>query len=257
MKIYFDLPFFLTALVLITGVISLIDVLFLAKKRAANQKQPWLVEHARSFFLMLLLVWVVRSFIFDHNRVPSGSLEPTILPGDFILVNKFAYGIRLPVLNTKIWQLGAPKRGDIALFRYPNDPSIIYVKRVIGLPGDHIVYHHKILTINGKEMSQEFMGLDLDSEGGLMVPVKVFMENLAGVKHKIFIKPDHENGTDIDVMVPDNNYFMMGDNRDSSADSRYWGFMPEENLVGRAFGIWMNFDTNNFTMQWKRIGTKI
>lgn len=257
MKIYFDLPFVLTSLVLITGIITLVDVLFLAKKRTSNQKQSWLIENVRSFFLMLLLVWVVRSFIFDHNRVPSGSLKPTVLSGDFILVNKFAYGVRLPILNTKIWHLGAPKRGDIALFRYPNDPSIIYVKRVIGLPGDHVIYHNKILTINDKEVSQEFIGLDLDSENGLTTPVKVYMENLDGIKHKIFIKPDHENDADVDVIVPDNNYFMMGDNRDSSADSRYWGFMPEQNLVGKALGIWMNFNTDDFTIQWKRIGTKI
>jgi len=257
MKIYFDLPFVLTLLVLITGVITLIDILFLAKKRKSTHKRFWLLEHARSFFPMLLLILLARSFIFDHNRVPSPSLAPTILPGDFILVNKFAYGIRLPVLNTKIWHLGAPKRGDIALFRYPNDPSIIYVKRVIGLPGDHIVYRNKTLIINDKEMSQEFIGLDFDKEHGINIPVKVFMENLDGIKHKIFIKPDHEDGVDVDVMVPDNNYFMMGDNRDSSSDSRYWGFMPEQNLVGKALGIWMNFDTNDFTVQWKRIGTKI
>lgn len=258
MKIYFDVPFILTSLVLISGLIAIIDLLFLAKNRKRrNQHRPWLVEHAYSFFPMLLLVWTMRSFIVQPYRVPTGSLEPTILPGDFIVVNQFAYGLRLPVLNFKLLHLGEPKRGDIALFRYPNDPSIIYVKRVIGLPGDHITYRDKILTINDKIISQEFVGIDLDTENGFNIPVKVFMEDLDGVKHKIFVKPDYEDGMDIDVIVPENNYFMMGDNRDSSADSRYWGFMPEENLIGKAFGIWMNFDTDNLKVKWDRIGKKI
>lgn len=258
MKIYFDVPFILTSLVLISGLITLIDALFYAKKRKNHKThKPWIVEHAHSFFPMLLLVWTVRSFIIQPYRVPTGSLEPTILPGDFIVVNQFAYGLRLPVLNIKLLHLGEPKRGDIALFRYPNDPSVIYVKRVVGLPGDHIAYHNKILTINDKIMPQDFVGIDLDTENGFTVPVKVFVENLDGIKHKIFIKPDHEDGMDVDVIVPENNYFMMGDNRDSSADSRYWGFMPEENLIGKAFGIWMNFDTDNFKVKWERIGKKI
>lgn len=258
MKIYFDVPFILTALVLISGLITLIDALFFAKKRKSDQaRKPWIIEHAHSFFPMLLLVWTVRSFIIQPYRVPTGSLEPTILPGDFIVVNQFAYGLRLPVLNIKLWHLGMPKRGDIALFRYPNDPSVIYVKRVVGLPGDHIVYHDKVLTINNKIIPQEFVGIDLDTENGFSVPVKVFTEDLDGIKHRIFIKPNYEDSMDVNVIVPENNYFMMGDNRDSSADSRSWGFMPEENLIGKAFGIWMNFDTGSFNIKWERIGKKI
>jgi signal peptidase I len=257
MNIYFDVPFFLTALVLISGGIALVDILFLAKKRPFYKKQPIVVEYARSFFPMLLLVWVVRSFIIQPYRVPTGSLEPTVMPGDFIVVNQFSYGLRLPVLNTKFFNVGEPKRGDIALFRYPENPGILFVKRVIGLPGDHVVYRNKVLTINGERMSQKSLGMDLDTEGGFSIPVEVRTEKLNQVEHKIFIRSGRREGEQTDITVPIGSYFMMGDNRDSSLDSRYWGFVPEKNLVGKVFGVWMSWDSANTHIRWGRIGKKI
>ncbi|EKE01677.1 MAG: hypothetical protein ACD_21C00073G0002 [uncultured bacterium] len=257
MHIYFDVPFILTSLVLISGLIALIDILFFAKKRSSHQKQPLVVEYARSFFPMLLLVWVIRSFLIQPYRVPTGSLEPTVLPGDFIAVNQFAYGLRIPVLNIKFFNVGEPKRGDIALFRYPKDPSMIYVKRVIGLPGDHVVYNNKTLTINGDRMWQTPFGMDLDLEGKFPIPVQVRVEQLGTVSHKIFIRPGHKEWENIDVVVPQGSYFMVGDNRDGSADSREWGFVPEENLIGKAFGTWMSWDSDATKVRWNRIGKKI
>jgi len=258
MKIYFDVPFFLTLAVLVCGLVVLVDVLFFAKKRPAAEVQPIVVEYARSFFPVLLLVLVIRSFIIQPYRVPTGSLEPTILPGDFIVVNQFAYGLRLPVLNTKIVEVGKPKLGDIALFRYPKEPSVIFVKRVIGLPGDHIVYKNKTLTINGVEMPQQSIGMDLDPEDLFPAPVQVRLEKLSGgIEHKIFIKPGLREFEEVDVIVPANSYFMVGDNRDSSADSRVWGVVPEENLIGKAFGIWLSWDSPRTTVRWDRIGKKI
>jgi len=256
MKIYFDVPFFLTSLVLISGGVALFDILFLAKKRGRKQ-QPVVVEYAYSFFPMLLLVWAIRSFLIQPYRVPTGSLEPTIFPGEFIVVNQFAYGLRLPVLNTKLLNIGEPQRGDIALFRYPKNPGVVYVKRVIGLPGDHVVYKDKILNINGKQMQQEPLGMDLDTEGKFSTPVQVRMEHLGKVDHKIYIRPGRKEWEKIDVVVPQGSYFMMGDNRDSSEDGRAWGFVPEENLIGKAFGVWMSWDSEGSSIRWNRIGSKI
>lgn len=257
MKIFFDVPFILTALVLISGVIVLIDILFLARKRSAQQDKPVVIEYARSFFPMLLLVWAIRSFVIQPYRVPTGSLEPTVLPGDFIIVNQFAYGLRFPVLNKKFFKVGEPKRGDIALFRYPKDPSTIFVKRVIGLPGDHVVYQNKVLTINGQRMQQIPLGMDLDVEGKFFIPVQARFEQLGKVNHRIFIRPGSKEWEHIDVVVPKDSYFMMGDNRDGSSDSREWGFVPEKNLVGKAFGIWMSWDGENMRVRWDRIGKAI
>lgn len=254
---FFDLPFILTALVLVSGVITLIDVLFLAKKRATDKKQPLVIEYARSFFPILLLVWVIRSFIIQPYRVPTGSLEPTILPGDFIIVNQFAYGLRFPVLNTKFYNIGEPKRGDIALFHSVMGPEIILVKRVIGLPGDHIVYQDKVLTINGKVMSQTPDGMELDMERGFSIPAQVLIEHLGTVDHKIFTISGKNESEKIDVIVPAGSYFMMGDNRDNSGDSRYFGFVPEKNLIGKAFGTWMSWDSEGANVRWNRIGKKI
>ncbi|CAL7961700.1 Signal peptidase I [Gammaproteobacteria bacterium] len=258
MNFFFDLPFILTLLVLVSGAIALIDVLFLAKKCAAHKKQPLVIEYARSFFPMLLLVWIIRSFLIQPFRVPTGSLEPTVMPGDFIVVSQFAYGLRTPVLNIKFFNLGEPKRGDIALFRSPPNPSILYIKRVIGLPGDHVVYQNKILTINGHQMLQTPAGMDLDVEDKFSTPVQVRVEQLGNnVEHKIFIKSGRNELEKIDIVVPEGSYFMMGDNRDSSADSRSWGVMPEKNLIGRVFGVWMSWDSEGTRVRWERIGKKI
>lgn len=258
MPIHIDFPFILTMLVIITGLIALSDILYFSKKRGDQAVMPYIIEFSKSFFPALLLVWIIRSFIIQPYRVPTGSLEPTVLPGDFIAVKQFSYGLRVPVINKKIAQVGLPKRGDIALFHWPVDTSKLFVKRVIGLPGDHIVYKDKTLTINGKEMAQDYIGKATDIEqDGLTSEVDQKLENLDGVKHNIFVKPQSFDPVDIDVIVPEGHYFMMGDNRDDSDDSRAWGFVPENYLIGQAFGIWMSWDSMANSIRWNRIGKAV
>jgi signal peptidase I len=254
--ITFDYMFFLTVLVIVTGVITLFDLLFLAKKRGLT-KANWVTENSRSFFPILLLVLLIRAFLIQPYQVPTGSLEPTVMPGDFIVVSQFNYGLRLPVTNTKIIPIKEPKVGDIVLFRWPKNPKIIFVKRVIGTPGDHITYHNKILTINGDRAWQTPFGMDLDNEGDVPIPVQIKVEQLGTVTHKIAIRSGVNLGEDFDLVVPKNSYFMMGDNRDGSDDSRSWGFVPEENLIGKAFGIWMSWDSKNKNIRWERIGKPV
>lgn len=260
MPINIDFPLVLTLLVAISGIVSLLDIIFFAKRRRAKHKNmSKLVEYSRSFFPVLLLVWVIRSFLVQPYRVPTGSLEPTIMPGDFIALNQFAYGLRLPVANWKFVNIEEPKIGDIALFRAPPEPNVLYIKRVIGTPGDHIIYKDKVLTINGKEAHQEDAGVDIDFEGGAATPVHVKLETLPNnITHKIFVR-DEQNGKsdNFDIVVPKDSYFMMGDNRDASNDSRYWGFVPEENLVGKAFYIWFSWDSEKYRVQWNRIGMSV
>ncbi|KPJ67906.1 MAG: signal peptidase [Coxiella sp. DG_40] len=259
MNISFDFPLILTSLVLITGLISLIDILFFAAKRKKiGKKKSIFIDYSRSFFPILLIVLLIRSFLIQPYRVPTGSLMPTILPGDFIAVNQFAYGLRLPVVNYKIVNIGEPKHGDIALFRWPNNPKIIFVKRVVGIPGDHVVYRNKTLYVNGKVADQKLIGKTLDIEpDNTPVVVQKRLEDLLGVKHYIFVRESDGYIGTVDTVVPKNNYFMMGDNRDASDDSRYWGFVPEQNLIGKAFLVWMSWDSVKREIRWHRIGEKI
>ncbi len=219
-------------------------------------KMPWWVEYGVSFFPVILFVFVLRSFIVEPFRIPSGSMLPTLQSGDLILVNKFTYGLRLPVIDTKVIPIGQPQRGDVMVFRYPVDPSVDYIKRVVGLPGDQVAYLDKKLYINGKEVPRK-------ADGQYFEPDRVaytaqFIETLGDKPHKILL--DERRSQDIGPIssfpyrekceylrngvrctVPDGVYFMMGDNRDNSLDSRFWGFVPEANIVGKAFFIWMNF----------------
>jgi len=271
-----NFPLVLTSAVVITGVISVIDCLFLSKRRMAKiasggagarglarataasaHKVPVLIDYARSFFPVLLIVLLIRSFLAQPFYVPTGSLEPTVLPGDFVLVNQFAYGLRLPVTNTEIANTGRPTLGQLAVFHWPVDPSIDFVKRVAGLPGDHIVYKDKVLTINGKEMSQVSLGSGIDYEPGGNVDVEEKLEDLQGVKHKILLNPDMQNQEEFDRIVPPGSYFMLGDNRDNSGDSRFWGFVPEENLVGKPIRVLLSWDKENYRIRWHRIGMKL
>ena len=207
----------------------------------------------------MLIVLVIRSFLVQPYRVPSGSLEPTIRPGDFILVNQFAYGLHLPLLNKKIVEIGEPERGDITLFQFPKNPAIVYIKRVVGLPGDSIEYRHKQLYINGEPAVQSFNEgqsdfLSKETRKDPKEKLIVKTENLSGITHQILIdqnKPESEN---FYFVVPEGHYFMMGDNRDGSYDSRYWGFVPEENLIGKALFVWFSWDSKNYTVAWRRIG---
>jgi signal peptidase I len=259
MHIYFDFPFILTSLTILSGLLALIDIIFFAPNRKkTNKKQPLIFEYARSFFPMLLIVLIIRSFIIQPYRVPSGSLSPTVLPGDFIAVNQFAYGLRLPVINYKIVPIGEPRRGDIVLFRWPENPKLIFVKRVVGLPGDRLAYHDKVLEINGIKAQQQFLHKDLSVDPNKPpTPVLRKLEDLLGIKHQIFIHEVGGQTQNFNIIVPEGQYFMMGDNRDDSDDSRYWGFVPEENLIGKAFLIWMSLDAKNYKIRWTRIGDKV
>ena len=234
----------------ITGLIWLLDIFVLSKKRAKNAKEPILVEYSKSFFPVIFLVFFIRSFIAEPFKIPSGSMMPTLLAGDFILVNKFTYGFRVPILNYTIIEVDKPNRGDVFVFHYPPKPSIDYIKRVVGLPGDVIEYKSKTLYINNKKIEQTFV----DKYPYLMneihhIEAKEFKEALGNMNHSILI---HDlPGENFKFEVPHGHYLAFGDNRDNSADSRVWGFVPEHNLVGRAFFIWFNFG------ELKRIGTII
>ena len=276
-----DFAAILTLLVFVSGVIWACDSLLFApaRLRAAREEAakkansaipsatasapplhielpelPWLVDYARSFFPIFLVVLLLRSFVVEPFRIPSGSMIPTLLIGDFILVNKFDYGIRLPVLNRKVIELGQPKRGDVVVFRYPLDPSTPFIKRVVGLPGDTVRYVDKALYINDQRVDAvpegTFVGVrSAASNTGAMM----FKERLGDIDHDILLSPgvSSPNG---EFKVPAEQYFVLGDNRDNSRDSRYWGFVPDRNLVGRAFFIWMNWDSGPDV---KRIGSII
>jgi len=253
----FDFSFFLFVASLVTGIIWGGYLLFLKSKGREfdESNEPVVVEYARSFFPIVLIVFLLRSFLAEPFRIPSASMMPTLLIGDFLLVNKFTYGIRLPVINKKIIEINEPKRGDIVVFRFPKDPKVDYIKRVVGIPGDKVAYYNKKLTINDSPVNQvslgSYQGL---GQGQDMTGSEHLEENLTGVEHSILIRTDAPT-VEGSYVIPPGNYFVMGDNRDNSNDSRYWGTVPEENLVGKAFFIWMNWDWENKGIGFDRIGT--
>jgi len=246
---------FLFLLLAVTGAVWLLDKAVLRSRRPKDAKQPWWVEYSISFFPVILVVFLLRSFLVEPFKIPSGSMIPTLQIGDFILVNKFAYGIRLPVVNVKVAEIGSPKRGDVMVFRYPADPSLDYIKRVVGLPGDRIEYRDKLLTINGRPVPRRPLP-DYQSRERLQF-YPHYLESLDGAEHEIILEKDvpgfvnrvmefkHSGNCDYNngglvCTVPPGHYFAMGDNRDNSSDSRVWGFVPDENIVGKAFFIWLN-----------------
>ncbi len=263
----FDFSFYLFLGTVITGFIWALDVWVLAPRRSKvyqeqsdihqgveikrGGKEPVIVEYSKSFFPVLLIVFILRGFIVEPFRIPSGSMLPSLYIGDFILVNKFAYGIRLPVWNKKIIETGEPERGDVVVFRYPRDTSLDYIKRIVGLPGDRIAYFNKVLYVNGKPVKREFVG---EYAGPGQAHANEYKEDLQGVKHEILLQPGRPNSLEGEYVVPDGMYFVMGDNRDNSNDSRVWGPVPERNLVGQAFMIWMHW---NGGVEWGRIGHMI
>ena len=248
----------------ITGLIALFDKIFFASKRkvAHNNthdiKLPIIIDYAYSFFPILLIVFLLRSFLFEPFRIPSGSLEPTLLTGDFILVNKFNYGVRLPVIHKKLINNHTPERGDIIVFRWPPNTSYDFIKRVIGLPGDKISYVNKELFVNGTKVQQTFLqNSQAEDESGGEWKALEKEENLLGVNHHIFINPAKSSYNYHDIVVPEGMYFVMGDNRDDSADSRYWGFVPEKNIVGKAVLVWMSWDGIKNNLRFNRLGKLI
>lgn len=247
-----NLALILTLLTAFTGLIFLLDVLvWKDSKRSADGAtgaRLTLVEYSRSFFPVLLIVLVIRSFVFEPFRIPSGSMMPTLLQGDFIFVKKYSYGLRLPVTETKILETGSPERGDVVVFRLPQDPSVNYIKRVVGLPGDTLVYRDHRLTINGEQIQ-----LEASPDSGAGAPV--YIEHLGERSHDILITNPHSVKDDVYV-VPDGHYFVMGDNRDNSKDSRFIDAIPESHLVGEAVRVWMHMDGLSWP-RWDRIGTRI
>ena len=263
---------------LITGIVVLLDKLVLAEKRRKRimneaydakyvegnsakaqreYKEPWYIDYSRSFFPVLLIVLILRSFIAEPFRIPSGSMMPTLLHGDFILVNKFTYGLRLPVLHNKVWSNKLPERGDVVVFRYPENPSLDYIKRVIGLPGDQLEYRDKTVYVNGEVMKQVDLGVYVGKgRDAAMSGANKRQESLNTVDHGMLVN-DRRLSIDKSWTVPDDHYFVMGDNRDNSNDSRVWGMVPEQNLVGRAFMIWMNWDISEGQFDFRRIGKQI
>lgn len=229
-----DFSLVLVILVFSCGGVALLDKFMFAKKRAASgaQQEPAWIEYPKSFFPVLLVVLLLRSFLLEPFTIPSGSMFPTLETGDYILVNKYTYGLRLPVLGTKIIPIGEPKRGDVMVFRYPENPSINYIKRVVGLPGDKIAYFNKKLTINGNPLTYQLIAQTPEKQ--------VWQEQLGAVNHQMWNFLFIDLGIEGEWVVPPHNYFVMGDNRDNSRDSRVWGFVPDHNVVGRAFAIWMH-----------------
>jgi len=226
-------------------------------EKGRPQQKHVFVQFSRRLFPVLVVVLLIRTFVIEPFRIPTESMMPTLRDGDFILVNKFIYGIHLPIINQIIVDVDSPDRGDVAVFRYPKDPDIEYIKRVIGLPGDRISYRNKILSINGKVMAQEGYGVYEPLRAGTTLSsARVFDEDLEGIKHALLIDED-KPVLNFDYTVGENEYFVMGDNRDNSNDSRFWGPVPEENLVGRAFMIWMSWDSTLGKITWSRIGQRV
>lgn len=265
-----DFALIMFVLLVVTGSLWLLDRLVLQPRRGESEKEPWWAEYSRSFFPVILVVFALRSFLVEPFKIPSGSMIPTLHVGDFILVNKFTYGIRLPIVNKKLVELNNPKRGDVMVFHYPENPSMDYIKRVVGIPGDVIGYRDKKLYVNGVLQSQKRDGEYNYVESSLrLVHAELAKENLDGHEHPILINPEtptlHRNSVaefphrencrysdeEVRCTVPAGHYYMMGDNRDNSRDSRYWGFVPDNMIVGKAFRIWMNFN------ELKRIGLSI
>ncbi|MGC6370661.1 signal peptidase I [Pseudomonas sp. K2I15] len=263
-----NFPLLLVIAVAVCGLLALLDLVFFAPRRRAAiasyqgsvsqpdvavveklNKEPMLVEYGKSFFPVLFIVLVLRSFLVEPFQIPSGSMKPTLDVGDFILVNKFSYGIRLPVIDKKVIEIGDPQRGDVMVFRYPSDPNVNYIKRVVGLPGDVIRYtSDKRLFVNGESVAEKLIG----SEPNTLGSAELYQEKLGAVEHEIRKEMSrYRSPPDNQWTVPAGHYFMMGDNRDNSNDSRYWddpnipkdllGMVPDQNIVGKAFAVWMSW----------------
>nr|VFK19539.1 MAG: signal peptidase I . Serine peptidase. MEROPS family S26A [Candidatus Kentron sp. LFY] len=276
----FDFATILMLLVLVSGAILALDAMVLSRRRTADGHRAdgeappsgtgpmaKVVDYARSFFPVFLIVLILRSFLVEPFRIPSGSMLPTLEIGDFILVNKYVFGIRLPVFDKKIIELGRPERGDVIVFRYPEDGVTPYIKRVVGLPGDHVDYRNDTLYINGDPVTHELVDTyTATGSSRRMNGAERRLEHLDNMDHHILIQqstpipmvrlPGKSYYSYAPLKVPEGHYFVVGDNRDNSRDSRYWGTVPDENLIGKAFFIWMNFEWGE-NINWARIGNRI
>jgi signal peptidase I len=265
-----DFSFWLVIFVAVSGAITLLDVLFFLPRRqravesyrtAVNGevdeqvvenllREPLLIEYPKAFFPVLAIVLVLRSFLLEPYKIPSGSMLPTLEIGDYILVNKFAYGMRLPVIGTEVVAIGKPARGDILVFRYPEQPSINFIKRVVGLPGDEVRYEDKKLFINGVLAGQE-----IEAQFPPSNPTRrIYNESLSGVTHTIQVDLNRNHVPPQSFKVPADSYLVFGDNRDNSRDSRYWGFVPDRLIVGKAFAIWMHMPPGSWIPSFERNG---
>lgn len=273
--IYFEWLLFVLAIA--SGLIYLVDHLFFFKKRKAlaegaadfnklNKKQkrermkgPIMTDYARSLFGVFVIVLLLRSFVFEPYIVPSGSMLPTIQVGDFVLVNKFSYGLRLPLIGTKILSVGEPQRGDVVVFKNPVNPQTNFIKTVIGLPGDKVSYIDKHLYVNGAPVSQSFMLETIEPDNAPLGPdlVNEFSSRIGVHDHTIYNSPGVPAQNFQNLVVPQGEYFVMGDNRDYSDDSRFWGFVPEANLVGRAWLIFFSYNSDKHQVRWGRIGMRL
>jgi len=260
-----------------TGVVWLADRVHFAKRRPAGEPEPWWIEYPKSFFPVLLVVFLLRSFLAEPFRIPSSSMRPTLVVGDYILVNKFTYGIRLPIVERKIIPVGDPQRGDVVVFRYPVNPSQDFIKRVVGVGGDVVEYRDKVLTVNGVALPQQADGSYSYLEGLRFETTERRVEEGRGSsprQYSIAVNPQaptvqpggvrpfpgrencEYNERGFRCKVPSGHYFMMGDNRDASDDSRYWGFVPDDHIRGRAFFIWFNWD-DIVGLSFQRVGSSI
>jgi signal peptidase I len=257
-----DLPTIFVLLLLVAGAIWLVDAVLLKPRRArlaqaqhAPAADPLLVQYARSFFPVILMVVLIRSFVIEPFRIPSASMMPGLIDGDFIFVSKFSYGLRLPVINTKILNTGRPQRGDVIVFRLPADPSVNYIKRLIGLPGDHVLVRNNQIFINGKMVPQQADGHYLG--GDEFAGSDLALESFGKKAHVVMFARDLQ-AKDFEAVVPDGEYFFMGDNRNDSEDGRFSavGFVPDKNLVGHAFRIALSWPLPGWPI-WNRFGSKI
>lgn len=247
------LEWILLVLALLTG-----SLVVLGKIKRMPEGRSTFVDYGRSLFPVIMIVFVLRSFIVEPFRIPSGSMLPTLHLGDFILVNKAAYGLRLPIVYHKVVPTGSPERGDVMVFRFPENPKINFIKRVVGLPGDRIRVVGRTLYINGNKVQQQLVDDNHQTNDRRAYVSNRYLETLDDATHNILVRRGGRGSKGFDGVVPKGHYFVLGDNRDNSRDSRYWGFVPEENLVGRAFFIWMAWDVvNGGGVDWGRIGETI
>jgi len=262
----FDFELILVILTLVSGAIWALDKILWAKQRPVDpdgeSQEPIVVEYANSLFPVFLVVLVLRSFAGEPYEIPSGSMKPTLLVGDYILVSKFSYGVRLPVIDTKLFNVSSPQRGDVFVFRYPEDDETNFIKRAVGVPGDKVKYINKTLYINDVKAEQTILGTaPAECPGFFRQPATIMQEDLLGIEHQIYVCQQDRGGS-IEFTVPEGHYLAFGDNRDNSNDSRGWGFVPERNLVGKAQIIWFSSDAtkgwfSGERFRWNRIGTAL